>query len=151
MNERLHPGANRFLIKAEQIDGEPAGILFKITVRIQDGHEFCLVSDASWRAIETIPDDWHSTTAGETWEACRVVAEYGDAPWGLIRGAENFLPPAAYLRGSFGVHKPVLRATFFATALGWYDLHLNGERVNQSYFDPGWTDYNKRLYTAPTM
>jgi alpha-L-rhamnosidase len=146
MNERLHPGENRFLIKAEQIDGEAAGILFKITARIYDGHEFCLVSDASWRTTETISDDWHVATSGETWNACRIVAEYGDTPWGLIHGTENFLPPAAFLRSEFTVKKSVLRATLFATALGWYDLHLNGERVNHSYFDPGWTDYNKRLY-----
>jgi alpha-L-rhamnosidase len=146
MNERLHPGANRFLIKAEQIDDEPAGILFKITGHLNDGSEFCLVSDESWRVTEDIPQDWHIATGEETWQTCQVVAEYGDAPWGILRGIENFLPPASFLRGEFTLPKQVRRATLFATALGWYDLRLNGERINQSYFDPGWTDYNIRLY-----
>lgn len=28
------------------------------------------------------------------------------------------------------------------TSLGLYELQLNGERVGEAYFTPGWTDYN---------
>ena len=55
-------------------------------------------------------------------------------------------PPAVYLRTSFTVKQPVVRATLYATALGWFDIHLNGGRVTDDYFNPGWTDYNKRIY-----
>jgi len=54
--------------------------------------------------------------------------------------------PCPYLRKSFQVEKPVRRATVYATALGLYELHLNGARVGEDYFTPGWSDYNKRVY-----
>lgn len=33
------------------------------------------------------------------------------------------------------------------TALGIYEPRVNGQRVGDSYFAPGWTDYNKLIYT----
>ncbi|MHC4694304.1 MAG: family 78 glycoside hydrolase catalytic domain, partial [Planctomycetota bacterium] len=37
-------------------------------------------------------------------------------------------------------------ATVYASALGLYELHINGQRVGEDYFTPGWTDYTKRVY-----
>ncbi len=42
--------------------------------------------------------------------------------------------------------KPIRRATLYATALGVCDVHLNGNRVSDDYFTPGWTDYVQRVY-----
>jgi len=50
-----------------------------------------------------------------------------------------------YLRKEFKVEKPVARARVYASALGLYRLFLNGERVGEDYFTPGWTDYHKRV------
>jgi len=57
-----------------------------------------------------------------------------------------YLPPARYLRKSFQVTKKIKRATAYTTALGLYELRLNGSKVGDHYLLPGWTDYNKRLY-----
>lgn len=57
-----------------------------------------------------------------------------------------YLPPARYLRKSFTPKKKVKRAMAYTTALGLYELRLNGSKVGDAYFLPGWTDYNKRLY-----
>lgn len=54
--------------------------------------------------------------------------------------------PAPYLRREFKLNKTVSRAVVYATAQGVYELHLNGERVGDEYFMPGWTDYRKRIY-----
>ncbi|CAH1001854.1 Alpha-L-rhamnosidase [Neolewinella maritima] len=59
---------------------------------------------------------------------------------------ELYLPPARYLRKSFTASKPIQRAVAYTTALGLYELRLNGEKVGEQSFLPGWTDYNKRLY-----
>ncbi|TMM30625.1 alpha-L-rhamnosidase [Polaribacter aestuariivivens] len=59
---------------------------------------------------------------------------------------ELYLPPARYLRHSFNVKKKIKRATAYTTALGLYELRLNGNKVGDDYLLPGWTDYNKRLY-----
>ncbi|MGG1636212.1 family 78 glycoside hydrolase catalytic domain [Paenibacillus sp. NRS-1760] len=49
------------------------------------------------------------------------------------------------MRKEFDIAKPVRKATVYSTALGLYELSLNGTRVGSDYFNPGWTDYNKRL------
>jgi alpha-L-rhamnosidase len=56
------------------------------------------------------------------------------------------LPPPRYLRSVFQAAKPVRRATLYATALGIFDVYLNGKRVTDDQFNPGWTDYTKRVY-----
>jgi alpha-L-rhamnosidase len=53
--------------------------------------------------------------------------------------------PAVYVRKGFSVNKAVTRARAYVTALGAYHFHLNGERVNEDLFAPGWTDYRKRV------
>ena len=57
-----------------------------------------------------------------------------------------FLPPARQYRKEFAAAKAVKRATIYATALGIYELHLNGERLGDAYFAPGWSDYRQRAY-----
>ena len=57
-----------------------------------------------------------------------------------------FLPPARQYRKGFAAAKPVKRATLYATALGIYEFHLNGQRVGDARFAPGWTDYRRRAY-----
>ena len=55
--------------------------------------------------------------------------------------------PAAIpcLRKAFTMSKPVRHASLYATALGIYELHLNGKRVGDHFLAPDWTDYRKRL------
>jgi len=54
--------------------------------------------------------------------------------------------PVTYLRKEFAVSKPIRRAYIYATALGLYELYINGERAGDDYFTPGWTEYQKRIY-----
>ena len=57
-----------------------------------------------------------------------------------------FLPPAHQYRKEFFVRKTIKRATIYSTALGIYELYLNGQRVGDARFAPGWTDYKQRAY-----
>lgn len=50
-----------------------------------------------------------------------------------------------YLRKAFTVDGPVRRATVYATALGLYELRLNGQRVGDCLLAPEWTDYHRRV------
>ncbi|MFM2221076.1 MAG: alfa-L-rhamnosidase [Verrucomicrobiota bacterium] len=56
------------------------------------------------------------------------------------------LPPARYYRTSFQPNKKIASAVAHATALGIYELQINGKRVGDASFAPGWTDYRKRIY-----
>jgi alpha-L-rhamnosidase len=53
--------------------------------------------------------------------------------------------PAPMLRRTFKLGGPVERARAYVTSHGLYELHLNGRRVGDELFTPGWTSYNKRL------
>ncbi|MBB6638173.1 glycoside hydrolase family 78 protein [Cohnella thailandensis] len=57
--------------------------------------------------------------------------------------------PGLYLRRTFALNRPVRRATVYASALGLYELRINGRKVGSDRFAPGWTDYHTRvLYQA---
>ncbi|MCM2370988.1 family 78 glycoside hydrolase catalytic domain [Aporhodopirellula aestuarii] len=56
------------------------------------------------------------------------------------------LPAARQYRKEFATRKKIARATIYSTALGIYELHLNGKRVGDALFAPGWTDYRQRAY-----
>ncbi|WP_205461960.1 glycoside hydrolase family 78 protein [Mangrovibacterium lignilyticum] len=53
--------------------------------------------------------------------------------------------PSPYLRKEFAAAKKVKSARVYVTALGLYELYLNGQKVSADLFTPGWTSYNKRL------
>ncbi|HSO86910.1 MAG TPA: alpha-L-rhamnosidase N-terminal domain-containing protein, partial [Draconibacterium sp.] len=53
--------------------------------------------------------------------------------------------PAHYYRKEFPVKKRVKSARVYVTSKGLYQLFLNGEKVSDDLFTPGWTTYNKRL------
>ncbi len=57
------------------------------------------------------------------------------------------LPPARHYRREFvAARQKVRRATLYATALGIYEARVNGQRVSDDLFAPGWTDYRQRVY-----
>ncbi|HEC01929.1 MAG TPA: alfa-L-rhamnosidase [Phycisphaerales bacterium] len=59
---------------------------------------------------------------------------------------EIVLPPARYYRKPFDSAPAVSRATVYATALGVYELSINGQPVTEQMFTPGWSDYRQRVY-----
>jgi len=48
-------------------------------------------------------------------------------------------------RKDFDSGKPVRRAELYLTALGVYEVRLNGEKISDYVLAPGWTAYDKRL------
>ena len=53
--------------------------------------------------------------------------------------------PAPMLRREFKLGGAVERARAYVTSHGLYEMYLNGRRVGDAFFTPGWTSYNKRL------
>ena len=54
--------------------------------------------------------------------------------------------PCQYLRREIALTGEVAKARVYVTSRGLFELHLNGERVGNDYFTPGWTDFNKRIH-----
>ena len=45
----------------------------------------------------------------------------------------------------------VRKARLYVTSRGIYEMYLNGQRVGEDYFNPGVTQYNKRICIRCTM
>jgi alpha-L-rhamnosidase len=148
VTDHIKPGVEN-TIRVEVYNGSagPAGLLAKLTVTMADGKSITLVSDGSWKTSDNPGAYWHNRAIdAKDWPAALVLGDYGMAPWGKLKFAKLVLPPPPYLRTTFKVGQPVKRATLYATALGIFDVHLNGRRVTDDYFNPGWTDYTRRVY-----
>lgn len=46
---------------------------------------------------------------------------------------------------AISLKKPVRQARIYATALGVYEICVNGKKAGDTFFAPGWTNYKKRL------
>ena len=62
-----------------------------------------------------------------------------------LEGAPKTPAPVPALRREFEVDRPVARARLYVTALGLYDVEINGRRVGDHELAPGWTDYRVRV------
>ncbi len=74
---------------------------------------------------------------------CDGVLLHADVPEnGTAMLAQTRWP---YLRKAFAAEKKVRQARLYVTALGMYEMYLNGERIGDQHLAPGWTDYRQRV------
>jgi alpha-L-rhamnosidase len=101
-------------------------------VRVWDNHSKASSWSvpARWSMGLLKPDDWSAQWIGYTYKA----------------KTDPKLPQATYWRKEVKTEKTVARAMLYASALGSYVVHINGRRVGNDYFNPGWTDFRKRVY-----
>ncbi len=95
-----------------------------------------LLKTEDWRGAEWIGYD-------KAREETKTVEQPSS---GKKKSAGVLLPPPVLLRTEFRAEKRVKEATLYASALGLVDVELNGKRVSEDWFTPGWTDYTKRVY-----
>ena len=145
ITQHLRPGKNLIAIKSKR--GDLPGIMAKMVAVPAEGKPVAVASDHTWKCSTKPKARWHARTAsGSGWRKASELGTAGSFPWGQIDPGELVLPAPGYLRKEFHLAKPVRRATVHATALGIYDLHINGQPVSGGYFAPGWTDYGTRIY-----
>ncbi|TDD37639.1 rhamnosidase [Nonomuraea terrae] len=102
-----------------------------------------VISGGRWRASDTPGDGFEQPGFDDgAWPLAEEVGLHGDPPHGREPIGDR---PSPYLRREFGVPSPVRRARLYATALGVYEMHLNGTRVGTDHLAPGWTDYRHRV------
>lgn len=126
---------------------EPANMLPMIAtlvVEYADGTTETFASDATWKAEGHPAEGWHEKSFDDAaWAKAEVWKAPGEdgAPLG-----HPWIPDSVKaLRHEFEVKSPVKSARMYATALGAYELFLNGERVSKDVLAPGWTDYRERV------
>src|SRR5262249_10737715 len=86
-------------------------------------------------------------SAPASWEMGLLEARDWRAGWIEPDVTEDVAKPGPVpmLRREFKVGGAVARARAYVTSHGLYEVLLNGQRVGDQLFTPGWTSYNKRL------
>ena len=96
--------------------------------------------------MTVIVEDNHKETAeGSAWFETGLM-EYSNfqAEW-ITHGFEDGLEPCAIFVKKFHIEKEIKSARVYASALGIYELELNGKKAGDTYFAPGWTSYQERI------
>ena len=79
------------------------------------------------------------------WEMGLLQPSEWTAAWIGSSATDSSGGPAPLFRRAFHLKGAVASARLYATSHGLYELYLNGERVSDWLFTPGWTSYNRRL------
>lgn len=96
---------------------------------------------------------WDAAGASSGWSdegrfATGLFGETWPAPW-VSDGAVvpmKAAPPARYLRREFTLANAPVQARLYLAGLGLVDPWLNGARVTEDLFLPGWPEYTRRTY-----
>ncbi len=103
-----------------------------------------LDTSSAWKTSTTGPAGWEQPGFDDSaWTPARELATYGSGPW----GSNVSLPPqpSPYLRKEFTATGPIASARLYVSALGLYEVRINGRKVGDEVLAPGWTEYSKRV------
>ncbi|MDA1044481.1 MAG: family 78 glycoside hydrolase catalytic domain [Verrucomicrobia bacterium] len=151
----LLPGTNILAVRATNDGGgpNPAGLIGIVRITFESGPPLIVITDGEWKVAYRVEADWQNAgSLDDTWKNVKDLGKYGIAPWrkpangvGRSSDGKHYLP-CPHLRKEFKVSGPVSHASLFVSAQGLAEMYLNGKRVDDEYFTPGWTDYHKRIY-----
>ena len=131
-----------YVVRRNGTDAPP--VIATLFVEYADGSTDTFASGTGWKTAAHAADGWQGKAFDDSgWKAAVEFRQSrGDeAPLG-----NPWIPDSVKaLRNEFNASKPVKSARLYSTALGDYEMFLNGKRVGDDYFAPGWTDYRERV------
>jgi alpha-L-rhamnosidase len=110
--------------------------------------QICYWKIRSWDK-NGIVSKWSATA---TWEMGLLNKNNWKARWigndltALGKGKVYHLPPAPFFRKEVSLNGAVKKARLYVSSLGLFDFYINGKKIGNDNFTPGYTDYNKRVY-----
>ncbi len=144
----LEAGSNTFAAEVtvdrpdKDAETNAAGLIAVLRLQSADGNIQRLFSGPDWKTARIAPAGWFAKNFDDAkWQQAVVIAKLGEKPLGAPRAPLT----AVQLRREFQVVKTVRSARIYSSALGSYQLFLNGKRVGNDILAPGWTDYHKRV------
>ena len=79
------------------------------------------------------------------WEMGILDSKLWSAKWICRPNSDDNVGQVNYFRNEFTVNKKIKSARVYVTSLGIYQLFINGKKISDDLFTPGWTAYEKRL------
>jgi len=102
-----------------------------------------------WWQVRIWDQDKHVSAWSEPsyWETGLLNASDWDADWITLPDEPESKQslPVQYYRNEFRTTKKVKSARLYITSRGLYQAYLNGEKVGDQLFTPGWTSYKNRI------
>ncbi len=156
----LKPGVNQLAASVTNgnanVPANPAGWIGALHIEFDKGEPLVFYSDKSWKCVKKTSEGWQKAKfSGPEWVAAMELGKAGIAPWGIPWPdrweSEHRRLPGRYLRREFHIleGKTLSRATAYVCGLGFFDLHINGQRFDDQLMSPALTGYNKRdLYVT---
>jgi alpha-L-rhamnosidase len=94
--------------------------------------------------VQCQPSAW---SAPQWWEMGLLERSDWKAEWigSSIIGGPRTTAPAPFVRKEFRLGRSITSARLYVTALGLYEVQINGQRVGDDVFTPGRTEYRKRV------
>jgi len=117
---------------------------WKVRVWDMDGRASQWSVPAQWSMGLLKAADWQAKWIGYDAEPDDIASM--PIPGDKGKGKFKTYLPSPHLRKELNVSKKIARASLYVTAQGHVEMHVNGKRVGDEYFTPGWTDYRKRIY-----
>jgi len=146
LKNKLSPGANLIAVTATNMEPTPAGFIGRLEIDLEGAAPVVLQTDRTWKVADHASGNWQLAAFNDRdWRAAKEVGKYGSAPWGDFLNSGGPPVPCPALRRTFALTKPIKSARVYVTALGLYELRLNGQRVGDHVLAPEWTDYRKRV------
>lgn len=151
----LRPGANLLAVEITHYIVNPNGMATSeappmsatLVVRYSDGSiaTFAGKPGSDCKVSIHAPEGW--TTADTPDASFKDAVLYTQPTGPSAEPLGNPWPTQSIkaLRHGFTISKPVASARLYATALGAYELFLNGRRAGDDVLAPGWTDFRERL------
>lgn len=150
----LAQGANTIAVETLHYNVNPNGMveadappmIATLVVEYTDGSWASFASNAQWKTAIHALQGWQQKSFDDSsWKNA--------ATWDQLMGSDAYeqlgrpwIPDSVKaLRDDFAVNSPIKSARLYATALGMYEMFLNGRRVGDQVMAPGWTDYRERL------
>ena len=141
---KLKSGDNTLALESVRYTGSPFAppAIATLYVEYADGSTATFNTSSDWKTAIHAPAGWQQPGFDDaSWKTAMIWKPGGDS------GASHpWIPDSVkVLRHAFNVISPIKSARIYSTALGEYELFLNGRRVSEDYFAPGWTDYRERV------
>lgn len=71
--------------------------------------------------------------------------QYSPEKDGALKNVRPVPPPSPMLRKELSLNREVKRALLYASALGYYEMWINGRKTGDQVLAPEWTNYSKRV------
>ncbi len=152
MTEKVAQGANTIAIESVHYVANPSGMVHDeqppmiatVVVEYADGSWASFGSGPGWKTAVHPPEGWQTRNFNDSaWKNAILRVDSPDTTDPL--GHPWIADSVKALRRTFAVSAPVKSARIYATALGAYELFLNGKRVGEQVLAPGWTDFRQRV------